>query len=220
MGQKTTNPWDDDYEFEDTTIEAVRILTGGGWEITFGGGWCFFIDGDSPVAPVPGMIFRKYGKEFGCVRGIFLDGTLVYYRTQAEDEEDREIQQYGKDAADVLDRWDRGESVWSVEMGGIGPSYEQAIQIAAFEILRHLIAQKYDVDTWEDEAAIKKVSKDAEAVFSVVAPLGLSGAQWGAAMNIAACFYRQGPRKALSLAGQDRRIQVSKNFPTLAQKEK
>ncbi len=32
-------------------------------------------------------------------------------------------------AKDALAAWDRGEIVHSVEMGGIGPGYEQAIQI-------------------------------------------------------------------------------------------
>jgi hypothetical protein len=52
-------------------------------------------------------------------------------------------------------------------------------------------------------------------VNSIIQPLGLSGAQWGAAMNIAACFYRMGPREALKAIDKDRRILVSKNFPML-----
>ena len=48
---------------------------------------------------------------------------------------------YGKDAVEWLRRWDAGEGVWSIEMGGIGPGYEQCIQITAAEILRYMIAE-------------------------------------------------------------------------------
>ena len=30
------------------------------------------------------------------------------------------------DAAEQLRRWDAGDSIWTVEMGGLGPGYEQA----------------------------------------------------------------------------------------------
>lgn len=34
------------------------------------------------------------------------------------------------DHADLLKRWDAGDPIWSIEMGGLGPSHEQCIQIS------------------------------------------------------------------------------------------
>ena len=41
-----------------------------------------------------------------------------------------------KTLRELLSQWDRGEAVWSVSMGGLGPGYDQAIQILVMEILR------------------------------------------------------------------------------------
>lgn len=38
--------------------------------------------------------------------------------------------------ADVLAKWDAGEAIWSVQLGGIGPGYEQTIQVLIMELLR------------------------------------------------------------------------------------
>ena len=43
---------------------------------------------------------------------------------------------YPQTALDALAAWDRGEHVWTVELGGIGPGYEMAIQTLAFELIR------------------------------------------------------------------------------------
>lgn len=119
---------------------------------------------------------------------------------------------YGKDAADWLARWDAGGTVWSIEMGGLGPGYEQAIQITAAEVLRWLLTHKPDLDTtWETTR--DKLNQEVGYVDPVKA-LGLSGAQWGAAVNIAASLYREGPRSIMTNPTlKDRHIQVSKTFP-------
>lgn len=215
MTQAKANPWDSDQQFEDTVISRVE-KTLGGWEINHKGSWIFFVKDTSPVEPKAGMKCRMYGRDYAPVRGLFLDGTCIYYRTEAEEAEHQEIAQYGRDAADVLARWDRGDSVWSVEMGGIGPGYEQAIQVAAFEILRHFVTHGYDVNLWDDKEVTHKISEEMQSrVMPLLEPLGLSGSQWGAAQNIASCLYRHGPRKALNMVEKERRILVSKNFPRL-----
>src|SRR6266403_1363829 len=60
-------------------------------------------------------------------------------------DEKEELEFYGADAAEWLRRWDEGRSVWSIEMGGMGPGYEQAIQVVAAEVVRHLLDKKYDL---------------------------------------------------------------------------
>src|SRR5271166_5092790 len=53
------------------------------------------------------------------------------------------------DAKEQLRRWDNGDSIWSIEMGGFGPGYEQALQICAIEIVRDNLGQPLpDEKTW------------------------------------------------------------------------
>lgn len=108
---------------------------------------------------------------------------------------------YGKDAQEWLARWDRGETVWSIKMGGdMGPGYEQAIQIATAEWLRMIIDHNYDGETWKDK---------------VIGKLGLSGAQAGAAIYLAARLYKEGPPAVFSTEQvKDRHIQVERSFPS------
>jgi hypothetical protein len=147
------------------------------------------------------------------VRGLFIDGEKIWYRTEAEQREHAEIESYGKDAEDWLARWDAGRSVWSIEMGGMGPGYEQCIQIVAAEVLRWLLLAKPTEESkwWEYGGMMEK------AVQPKVDHLGLSGAQWGAGVNLAGHLYRKGPRGVMTDPEvKDRKIQVQKNFPQAA----
>jgi hypothetical protein len=204
-----------DTQFQDGIIAKASPEAGGGWSITKTDGWSFFVPPESPVEPREGMSVRMYGRGIGArVRGLTLDGQVVFYRTEEEDRRYRDEQAYGKDAAEWLARWDAGQSVHSLEMGGIGPGYEQCIQITAAEVLRWLLANSAQIERWDDDKpALEK------SVFPVVEPLGLSGAQWGAAVNLAWLLHRSGPIEALNRADSDRHIMVSRNFPSLAREE-
>lgn len=123
-----------------------------------------------------------------------------------------------------LDAWDRGDLVWTIEMGGLGPGYEQALQIAAFEIQRWMLAneERYrkivelpEIDrpaawqTWNDDL-------DRAVFFNEHAPcknMGLSGAQVGAAKNISNVLMRRGIDAMNDEAVKTRRIMVSKRWP-------
>lgn len=215
-----------DKKFEDVLVDKVEKVKGG-WQIQHSGGWCFFVEAGSPVEPLVGMLARFYGDGIGRpVRGLLLDGVEVFYRTESEEEEHSEVELYGKDAADWLARWDSGRTVFSIEMGGLGPGYEQCIHITAAEILRHLLDARYDAASWttppkaDAEAAWKR---DRDAIYehgqtnATVKALGLSGAQWGAAVSLATSIYQRGPRAVMTdKRTKDRNIQVSKNFPQVA----
>lgn len=206
-----------DTQFEDLYVAKV-VKAGDGWSIARSDGWSFFVPADSPMAPEEGMPARFYGKGIGHpVRGLFLAGVRVFYRTVEEEKEHFEIQTYGADAADWLRRWDEGRIVWSIEMGGLGPGYEQCIHITAAEILRHLLEKRYDAEKWQDREQWKRDLDEIEkAGFanSTVSALGLSGAQWGAALSLATVIYRRGPREALTDERvKDRTIQVQRTFP-------
>lgn len=205
-----------DDQFEETTVASVTH-DGDGWTIRRADSWSFFVP-EGPVVPKVGMTARFYGKGIGyAVRGLFLDGRKVFYRTEAEEVEHREIESYGADAAEWLKRWDDGKGVWSISMGGLGPGYEQCIQITAAEVLRTLLAKQYDVTKWGWDEAWQRDRKEIEAAgFAnpTISALGLSGAQWGAALNLAMCLYRSGPRAVFTDERvKDRKIQVCRVFP-------
>lgn len=123
---------------------------------------------------------------------------------------------------DALAAWDRGDLVWSCDMGGMGPGYEQCIQIMGFEMLRAMLA--HPPENWADlQGPDNRAKWDAYSdmidalpeMRSVIQQLGPSGAQFGAAMSIASVFAFNGYAKGMGMVPEDRRIQVSKNFPTL-----
>lgn len=211
----------EDKDYEDVTIELVSDEGDSGWSIKRSDGWSFFVDRNSPIEPKVGMKARFYGKGIGArVRGLELDGVRVFYRTEVEDEEQREIELYGADLADWLARWDSGRPVWTISMGGLGLGYEQAIQCTLVTILKHMVAEKYDHAKWSDTEAWKADRERIEKwsfADPVIKELGLSGAQWGAAMNLATHFYMHGPRKVMTDERvKDRHIQVSKGWPRAA----
>lgn len=209
-----------DEDFED--VHIAKVTKGdGGWSVCRSDGWSFYVPGDSSITPEPGMAARFYGKGIGyTVRGLFLAGVKVFYRTADEDKEYQEILLFGADAADWLKRWDEGRSVWSIEMGGLGPGYEQCIHIAAAEILRFLLIKQYDTATWEDHAQLLHDHDEVRAMSyenPTIKALSLSGAQFGAASNLAYMLYRKGPRAVMTDERvKDRHIQVQRTFPQTA----
>jgi hypothetical protein len=120
---------------------------------------------------------------------------------------------------DALAEWDRGGSVWSCELGGLGPGYEQCIQIMGFEFLRAMLADPFDYSKADDKDQWKAYIDKIEGMpgpKSVIEQLSPSGAQFGAAMNIASVFARNGYSKGMDMVPEDRRIQVSKDFQSIA----
>lgn len=208
----------DDYQFKDETIEGVEENSDGTSTIVIDGGWHLWAGDESKtVKPRVGSIARCYGRGTGYnVRGLFIDGHRMWYRTEAEDKEEQEISLYGADATEWLKRWDEGRSVWTISMGGLGPGYEQVIHITAAEILRWYLANKPDLDSLSKEEWKSIYDELDKAVSSTVQSLGLSGAQWGAAVNIASMLYRKGPRAVMADERvKDRHIQVQRTFPVV-----
>jgi hypothetical protein len=110
--------------------------------------------------------------------------------------------------AEALAKWDAGETVFTVEMGGLGRGYEMAIQGLAFELMRALDGKMEDGKPWHEYEPIigPIVSECYERPWG-----GFSGAQVGAAKNLVGHVVLKGYRKALrnpAVAG--RLIQVSK----------
>jgi hypothetical protein len=99
-------------------------------------------------------------------------------------------------------------------MGGLGPGYEQCIQVVASEIIRHMLDKAYDLaeDKWPDQReSINRFGHESEAIKKLG---GITGAQWGVAFNLALKIYQDGPAKCfINPKIKDRLIQVNKKFP-------
>lgn len=125
------------------------------------------------------------------------------------------------DAREQLRRWDAGETIWSLEMGGLGPGYEQSIQILAIEIVRDKIdlplpnnlnpRSAAPDNTWAD-ATIKRIDvPDSNGRYSCG---GFSGAQVGVAIGLAWQWLTIGPAALLARPeARNRSIQVSSFWP-------
>jgi hypothetical protein len=89
-----------------------------------------------------------------------------------------------KTATELVEAWDRGEIVWTISMGGLGPGYEQALQIAAVEFAR---AGKDMSRTENDKADAERFDGICSEVMKTIDDKlgGLSGAQYGAAKWLA-----------------------------------
>lgn len=210
---------ENDEEFTETTIDSVE-KAGESWAIHHGG-WMLHCGDDCPIEPKMGQIARLYGRGIGApVRGLFINGQRIWYRTEAAEKEHFAIELYGADATDWLARWDAGRGVWSIEMGGIGPGYEQCIQITAAEIVRWLLAENPSPEKLQIKDGWRETKDRLSAALlalDVINSLGLSGAQWGAALSLGFALYLRGPRDCFSdPAIKDRLIQVSRKFPGAA----
>lgn len=126
---------------------------------------------------------------------------------------------------EMLDAWNAGKPVDLVEMGGMGAGYEMAIQCAAFAVIEQLLstpwaivevssAKKGDTYTPRLLDLIDKAITDADAKQDDGSFLlgGLSGAQAGAAKNIAIILCERGPR-ALDEVSPERIITLTKACP-------
>lgn len=210
---------ENDDDFEDKAIGSVAEHKGT-YSITCDG-WTLYCGDDCTTKPKAGQIARMYPRGIGgTIRGLFIDGVKIWYRTEDEQKEYSEIQLYGLDAQDWLNRWDKGDGVWSIEMGGIGPGYEQCIHITCAEILRWMLEHKPDASKWSEPESWKADREKIEQYGfknEVIKALGLSGSQWGAALSLAAMFYNKGPRDVMNDDRvKDRHIQVQKHFPKAA----
>ena len=107
---------------------------------------------------------------------------------------------------DALALWDSDQTVFTVEMGGLGPGYEMAIQSLMFELAREF--RKFDPwpDDWEE---VNKIADPIVDRCNKEPWGGFSGAQVGAAKNLAAIVCRKGYRVAINDDKvRDRHIQV------------
>ena len=112
-------------------------------------------------------------------------------------------------AKEAIERWDSGGNLWTVEMGGMGPGYEQAIQIAVIEVCRLLVDKPLPAT---DEELNKQYDDAIHAVCQEF-ELGLSGAQAQVIKSLAYHYIRDGWKKTVDGFEKDRHIQCSNHWP-------
>lgn len=108
--------------------------------------------------------------------------------------------------------WRAGKTVWSASLGGLGPGYEQAIQVLLWEILARWTGAP---PASEDNKYPEAYNKHVEQVIADLDRFGFSGAQVGAAKATAYQFMAYGYEHMMDKLPDDRWIQVSRNFPSL-----
>ncbi len=202
-----------DNEFEEILIDNVEKCIDGTYTIKREDGFSFFV-GPCDIEIKSGSIARFYGKGIGFpVRGLDIDDHECFYFTPEQFEIKQKMDLYGKDAQDLLKRWDSGRSIFTIEMGGLGPGYEQAIHVLTMEIMRDEIGNQLpSKEKWPEWGDLTISRLDDKMG-------GFSGAQVGAAKNLAYSFLKYGPveiiEKYKESSGENRIIQVSKSFPSL-----
>jgi len=127
---------------------------------------------------------------------------------------------YSETVREMLDAWDKGDTIWTIEMGGLGPGYEQAIQVLMVEICRAANEQPRRESEPEKEYSDRFMGIRDEVAHKIDdACGGFSGAQVGAAANVAYRFVCDGPKAAIEKfkeqcpGDSDRLIQVSNYWP-------
>jgi hypothetical protein len=133
---------------------------------------------------------------------------------------DTETEHNPEHAVDALKRWDEGEDLLAVRLGGIGPGYEQAIWVLVFELLREILhGFPRGIDPFVDpgsEKVDREVLSDlASRIEGEGEELGFSGAQVGMAWAFAYRVAVYGWREQVDLLADDgdRTIVVSRRWP-------
>ena len=122
---------------------------------------------------------------------------------------------YPETVEDALSKWDGMETVFTIEMGGLGPGYEQAIQIGVIEMCRLLLGEKFPEDNKELNDFFDKNLSTVNRKFD----LQLSGAQAGAINNLSYRYLKNGwantirDFKKQCPEQEDRIILVSNHWP-------
>jgi hypothetical protein len=110
---------------------------------------------------------------------------------------------------EIIKRWRAGDVIWTAELGGMGPGYEQAIQVLLFEIM----------STWNGplpepfgDSFPEEFTKHVDRVVHGLTTWGFTGAQVGAAKSTAWQFMKFGYAEMLNKLPGDRRIMVSNSL--------
>lgn len=107
---------------------------------------------------------------------------------------------------EAVNKWKNNACVTTIEMGGIGPGYEQAIQVLVFEYLTKYFEKDFKGFTEKNFLPIYDKLNEA---------FQFSGAQVGAAKFLITEYLKDFDGVMSKDILQDRKIIVSRDFPRL-----
>lgn len=111
----------------------------------------------------------------------------------------------------ALSLWDEGSPVTTIEMGGIGPGYEQSIHIGVFELMRQTGKSLESGEVLEDlDGYLHKNLMEVLSGWN----LGLTGSQASAIQHLAHAYVTKGYRSTIESFPTERRIIISTWWPT------
>lgn len=114
-------------------------------------------------------------------------------------------------AKEALEVWDSHNLVPALEMGGErGPSYEQAIHIATFELVRLAISNKIPLDNPSESSALLD---NFLSLIDKAKELDLDARQGAIAKHLCWAYLIAGYRTTVLAHQNLRRILVSRKFP-------
>jgi len=191
-----------DNEFYDHALEKVSDYDKDSWELTINRGSMICCVKRGGFVPMPGMTTRFYGKGFGYpVRGIEIEGHIMYYRTPAQAEADHKkmCKQMDKEAKERFKKnKKRNEKdykslpyVYKKRMDRLrfkSPNdrydwepYEMFILVQSAEIAKHLktveCIDKWKDISWEEQKKAVPMLSDSH-----------SGNTFGAAVHLAKMY--------------------------------
>lgn len=111
---------------------------------------------------------------------------------------------------EALKNWDAGEPVFTLELGGLGPSYEQCIHVAIFESARRIMAMP--ISHLSKAAKLQLIERTILQVDNKKG-LQLSGAQAVVARSFLYRALMEGWGEVVNSVDKDRHIQVMKWWP-------
>lgn len=192
-----------DPQFEIKTIEKVESGEGG-WLLTFQDGFSFWCP-DNGVEPKRGDEARLYGRGIGYpVRGLFVNGRKVFYRTREEEEErhrrwvaDKERmdkERFEKIRSDLDAQYNALPTIFKERIDGFrqhnrdwrwkNEEYEMTVCVDAVNIAKTLL----------DEAKVRDFADQPWEVQRKIVPElseGHSGNSFGAACQLAVIYIAQ-----------------------------
>lgn len=120
-----------DTEYTEYVLDKVeRYSDESGWSLGFDSYGFGFRDNDneSGVVPKVGDTMRQYGRGFGhAVRGLFINGQKVYYRTAEEDQAHFQRQQAKRDRESIA-KWEKGRVEADARIAALPSVFRERIE--------------------------------------------------------------------------------------------
>jgi hypothetical protein len=115
---------------------------------------------------------------------------------------------------EALEAWDRGDPIETISMGGMGDYYERGIHTCVFELIRD--CSHFDFPNDDDQDEWKQIAQkidDAAFKNTTIEHLGLSGAMYYAARNVAVRAITMGWDEMYKSIPKERKVIVQKVTP-------